>query len=50
MHSRGIPSTKVQGILKNVIILLVKDELNIDKRMINININDKSLYVDIIGS
>lgn len=45
-----IPSTKVQGILKNVIILLVKDELSIDKKLININIKDKNIYIDIIGS
>ncbi|WIH22872.1 DGQHR domain-containing protein [Photobacterium damselae] len=43
-----IPSTKVQGILKNVIILLVKDELRIDKKAININIKDRVIYENII--
>ncbi|MDD9195739.1 DGQHR domain-containing protein [Aliivibrio sp. S3MY1] len=46
----SIPSTKVQGVLKNTIILLVKDELNLDKKSINIKIEDVKLYTSIIGT
>lgn len=43
------PSTRVQGILKNLIILIVKDELGIKSKDINIKATDVDIYRDLIG-